>query len=340
MSEAPALRPGRDADGPAMVRLIERCWADYPGCVMDLDGENPHLRAPATHYAGKGGSLTVAVDVGGSVVGTVSTVAGEAPATVELKGLYVDAAFRGTGLAQRLLDRVEDEARSARASHLVLWSDTRFERAHRFYERAGFVARDGVRALGDRSNSIEYGFGKPMGRAAVERLDAAAARSAVRALATVTVAAVERGASISFMQPLATAEAERFWAGAASGVAEGALFLFAGWSDGRLAGTVTLVPAWQPNGPHRGELAKLVVHPDARRRGLGDALLDAAERHALANHRTLLTLDTVADGVAERLYRRRGYREAGRIPGYALSPTGVPETTVLLFRDFDKESPP
>ena len=114
-----------------MAALIEACWSEYPGCVMDLDGENPHLRALATHDAGQGGALLVA-EADGRLVGTVSpAVAGEG--VLELEGLHVDRAWRGTGLAQALLAGVEAFARRRGDRRLVLWSATRFGRAHRFY---------------------------------------------------------------------------------------------------------------------------------------------------------------------------------------------------------------
>ncbi len=333
----PILRAGRDGDGPALVALIAGCWSEHPGCVMDLHGENPHLLAPATYYGSKGGRLVVA-EQDGVIVGTVSCL----PASddvLELKALYVAREHRGTGLAALLLDAVEDTARSRGDRRLVLWSDTRFTRAHRFYERHGYVASGAVRALGDLSNSLEYPYAKPMSPLAVARLDAAAASSAVRALAAILVASVDDGASVSFLAPLDPARAEAFWRETARGVAEGREVLIVGWRDGRLAGTVTVTPAWQPNQAHRAAVSKLLVHPDARGAGLGNALMEAAERESLDLGRTLLTLDTAPGGASARLYHRRGYREAGRIPGYSLDRDGRREETVIFWRALDAGSP-
>ncbi len=323
-----AVRAGRDADGPAMAALIEACWSEYPGCVMDLDGENPHLRAPATHYAGQGGALLVA-EADGRLVGTVSSVvAGKG--VLELKGLYVDRAWRGTGLAQALLAGVEAFARRRGDRRLVLWSDTRFGRAHRFYERAGYVPAGAIRALGDRSNSLEYPYAKPLASVAVERLDGAAATAAARALAAILADVVASGASVSFLHPLAADRAEAFCRERARAVATEGLLLYAGWCAGRLAGTVSVRPAAQENAGHRAEIAKLVVHPECRRRGLGEALLAAAIAGAREAGRTLLTLDTRPGDAAERMVRRHGFREVGRIEGYTRTADGRSEPTVLF----------
>ena len=65
---SPVIRAGQDADAPGFIALIAACWAEYPGCVMDLDGEVPELRALASYFAGQGGALWVA-EAGGDIAG-------------------------------------------------------------------------------------------------------------------------------------------------------------------------------------------------------------------------------------------------------------------------------
>jgi GNAT superfamily N-acetyltransferase len=89
--------------------------------------------------------------------------------------------------------------------------------------------------------------------------------------------------------------------------------------------------AQKENQPHRAEISKLLVHRRARRRGLGAALMQAAEAAALAAGRSLLVLDT-ATPEAERLYERQGWQLCGRIPGYALMPDGAPCGTTIYFK--------
>ncbi len=152
----------------------------------------------------------------------------------------------------------------------------------------------------------------------------------IAALAAVHLDAIASGASVSFMADTPPGEVLAFWREAA-GSRRQATILVARDAAGRIVGTVQLQPAWAPNQPHRAEVAKLLVDCQARRRGLGEALMLAIEERALAMGFTLLTLDT-ASGDADRLYRRLGWEEVGRIPGYALNPDGSPCDTVIFYR--------
>jgi len=141
----------------------------------------------------------------------------------------------------------------------------------------------------------------------------------VSELADVLQDCVAGGASVSFMLPLPRAKAEAFWRRIARGVAAGErALLVAEDENGRIAGTVQLVLAQPDNQPHRADLSKMLVHRRARCRGLGAALMRAAEQVAREEGKTLLVLDTVTGGDAERLYTRLGWERCGEIPGYAL----------------------
>lgn len=155
---------------------------------------------------------------------------------------------------------------------------------------------------------------------------------AIARLAALLVDCVDGGASVGFMAPLDTARAARWWQDVAAAVARGERrLLVAEDADGGLVGTVQLGLAQPENQPHRADLMKLLVHRGARRRGIGEALMRAAEAEALAAGRRLLVLDTADDG-AERLYRRLGWQRVGAIPGYALWPRGGPCDTVVYYR--------
>jgi GNAT superfamily N-acetyltransferase len=159
VTAAPVLRAGRDDDAAGFIALIGACWAEYPGCIMDLDGEVPELRALASYYASQGGALWAA-EADGAVVGMVATRPLEDGAW-EICKMYVAAAHRGAGLANALIDAAEAHARAGGAQQTKLWTDTRFERAHRFYEKRGYVRHGPLRALNDKSNSVEYHYIKP-----------------------------------------------------------------------------------------------------------------------------------------------------------------------------------
>lgn len=154
----------------------------------------------------------------------------------------------------------------------------------------------------------------------------------IQGLSDVLIDCVEGGASVSFMYPMSRAKAEAFWQSVAASVARGErVVLAAEDATGTIVGTVQVIWAQPENQPHRGEIAKMLVHRHARKQGVGAALLAAAERHAFSAGKTLLVLDT-ASGDAERLYARHGWQRSGVIPGYALWPDGRPCATTIFFK--------
>ena len=157
------------------------------------------------------------------------------------------------------------------------------------------------------------------------------AEAALDGLASVLHAAVLAGASVGFVLPFALDEARAFWAGLLPSIRAGDRRLLLARRDGAIVGTVQLVLARQPNGPHRAEVAKMRVHPAVRRLGIARALMLALEDVARREGRTLLVLDT-ASAAAEDLYGSLGYRSIGHVPGYALTIHGVPEATHIMAK--------
>ncbi len=154
------------------------------------------------------------------------------------------------------------------------------------------------------------------------------------ALTDVLLDCVDGGASVSFMHPLSRAKALAFWHDVLAGAARGERIVLVAEdvASGRVVGTVQVVLAVPDNQPHRTDVAKMLVHRSARRRGLGEALVRAAEAAAADAGKTLLVLDTVTGGDAERLYTRLGWQRVGDIPGYALWPRGGLCSTTLFYR--------
>ena len=151
-------------------------------------------------------------------------------------------------------------------------------------------------------------------------------------LSAVLVDCVEGGASVSFMYPMSRAKADAFWRDAFGSVARGERVVLAAVdASGAIVGTVQILWAQPENQPHRADVAKMLVRRNARRAGIGAALLEAAERCALGAGRTLLVLDT-ASAEAERLYARHGWQRCGQIPQYALWPDGAPCATTVFFK--------
>ena len=291
----------------------------------------PEYRALASYYADQGGALWTA-EADGEIVGMIATR--PLPDNVwEICRVYVRPALHGGGLGHRLLNTAEAHATAAGAVRLVLWSDTRFDRAHRFYEKRSYVRSGPVRVLADISNSLEYAFANSVN--GIEGLDAAAAESAIPRLSDILIACVEEGAGVSFLPPLAPDVAAAFWRSTARDVAAGSKVLLAGWVDGVLAGTVTLALASPQNQRHRADVAKLLVHPSGRRHGLARRLMERLEQEAARAGRTLLTLDTRLGDRADGLYRSMGWVELGRIPGYTLTKDGTYDETLFMWKRID-----
>jgi GNAT superfamily N-acetyltransferase len=144
---------------------------------------------------------------------------------------------------------------------------------------------------------------------------------------------VEGGASVSFMDPLTPDRAIAFWHHVGKSVAAGERALLVAQDAEGLCGTVQLIFDLPENQPHRADLAKMLVHRRARRRGLGAALMRAAEATARECGKTLVVLDAVTGGDAARLYERLGWVRVGDIPGYALMPRGGLCSTTVYFRN-------
>jgi len=154
----------------------------------------------------------------------------------------------------------------------------------------------------------------------------------LRGLAAVLADCVDGGASVSFMYPLSEERAQAFWRNVAAGVAGGERALLVAEDEEGILGTVQVVLAQPENQPHRGEVAKMLVHRRARRRGVGGLLMKAAEQVARERGKTLLVLDT-SSADAERLYERSGWVRVGSIPGFALLPQGEPCDTTFFYRE-------
>ncbi len=169
----PGLRPVRDEDAVALQTLVGSIWGEYPGVVLDVDAEEPWMRAPATYYASgsaengganqggenQGGELWVLPAADGE--GLVASAGWRPhPEGAELKTLYVAATCRRQGLGSRLVRFIE--RRVGGREQLRAWSDTRFVEAHVLYERLGYLRSGRSRELHDLSDTTEIEFvGRP-----------------------------------------------------------------------------------------------------------------------------------------------------------------------------------
>jgi GNAT superfamily N-acetyltransferase len=168
----------------------------------------------------------------------------------------------------------------------------------------------------------------------VRRIESEEAQARVAALGEILIDVVDGGASVHFLAPLARPDAESFWRRVVAAVGRRERLLMGAFDGDELVGTAQLLLDTPPNQPHRAEVAKVMVHRRARRRGIAKKLMAAIEVEARALGRTLLTLDTVAGSPAEHLYRANGWIHVGNIPRYALGPDGTALLpTSILYKE-------
>jgi GNAT superfamily N-acetyltransferase len=169
--------------------------------------------------------------------------------------------------------------------------------------------------------------------ASIRRVDRLAAKE-LDDLAEVLISCVAQGASLGFHVPLPAGAARDWW----TTVPRDGVILLVAEQEGRIVGTVQLQPAESENGAHRGEVAKLLVHPEWRRQGIARALMMALEEEARSTGKTLLVLDTREGDPSNDLYRALDYREAGRIPGWARDAAGTSSATVFWYKPLNPKS--
>jgi ribosomal protein S18 acetylase RimI-like enzyme len=132
------------------------------------------------------------------------------------------------------------------------------------------------------------------------------------------------GASVGWTQVPTTKEARNYWTEVLEAVGRGERMLFVATDNHVCAGAIQVAFAPRQNARHRGEVQKLMVHSQYRRRGTGQA--------AMARGLTLLVLDVRSGDDAERLYKRCGYSYAGSIPGFVQSVNGAFDPTSIYYR--------
>jgi hypothetical protein len=150
---------------------------------------------------------------------------------------------------------------------------------------------------------------------------------------------VQAGASVGFVLPWSVEDSRSFWTQTVfPAVERRERLLLVAIQDDRAVGTVQLSVQMPPNQAHRGEVAKLLVHPDFRKQGIAKRLMVQLESRALSLQKRLVTLDTRTGDTAEPLYRSLGYQIAGVIPGYCRAPDSDRlDSTTYMYKNL---SPP
>lgn len=171
------------------------------------------------------------------------------------------------------------------------------------------------------------------------RLDGPTFDAAIPDLALILADAVAGGASVGFLLPFSPDDAATWWQSLERDVVRGNVLVIVARLERRVVGTAQLRLAQLPNARHRAEVAKVLVHRTARRRGIATALMREIEQLALAEGRTLLVLDTIADSEAVGLYTKLGWTRVAEIPRYAGLPDGELRPTTIFYRELDEKGP-
>lgn len=150
----------------------------------------------------------------------------------------------------------------------------------------------------------------------------------VNDLSELLIGVVEDGASVGFLPPLSAQDASEYWLH----VLDPDVKLWVARVEGKIVGTVQLQLCNKQNGRHRAEIAKLMIDPQYRRRGIALELMRTAEAAAWLDLRTLIVLDTREGDPSNTLYQSIGYEQAGSIPSYAKSANGKLHSTVFYYK--------
>jgi len=145
--------------------------------------------------------------------------------------------------------------------------------------------------------------------------------------------AVSGGASVGWVAVPSALEAATYWRSVADQVHSGTMVVLVARTPSQVVGTVQLHLSARPNGAHRAEVARLLVHSRARRHGVGTALMRAIEEAAVQRGVSLLVLDTRTGDPSQHLYAKLGYTLAGIIPRYARGTTGAFEPTSIMYKE-------
>jgi len=136
VTDALEIRAYATTDRLPVVQLVTEVLAEH-GFALTTGGIEQDLAEAHERYDGARAGFWVAV-VDARVVGTVA-VRPTTDGSCELKRLYLHPDLRGSGVGQRLYAHAEAFARGAGYGRICIESSRRFARAHKLYERNGFV---------------------------------------------------------------------------------------------------------------------------------------------------------------------------------------------------------
>ena len=132
------IRTYSDKDREEVIRLVLHCQNDGPRPSVSVD-DQPELRRIPEKYMDGGGNFWVAKD-NGKTAGSIGLMK-FGDGTAVLKKFFVYEPYRGAPchLGRQLYGTLLDYARTHGVKQLILDTPKNTDRAHKFYERAGFT---------------------------------------------------------------------------------------------------------------------------------------------------------------------------------------------------------
>jgi len=157
------IRLAKNSDQKAIIELIDSVLGEYDDSVC-LDSAEADLLDIESNYFAKtdqngkqlAGAFWVLENEPGKIIGTHAAIeltknlgTNQDDSKCTFRRLYLNKDLRGTQWGQRLMQNNIDWAKEQGISRIEFWSDTRFERAHRFFEKFGFQKSGEVRSMDD-----------------------------------------------------------------------------------------------------------------------------------------------------------------------------------------------
>jgi N-acetylglutamate synthase-like GNAT family acetyltransferase len=149
------IREASSDDIPALQELIADIFEEYE---MDFIAEDeiPDLLNFDSYYQHQKPILLVA-ERDNKPMGCAALKFDDAGG-VYFSRVYVKQSERGQGIGFALMVDLLEYASQHNPTSVYLWTDTRFERAHRFYQHLGFIYTGHIRPLHDVNESFEYHY--------------------------------------------------------------------------------------------------------------------------------------------------------------------------------------
>jgi N-acetylglutamate synthase-like GNAT family acetyltransferase len=142
------LRLATTEDAPGIIALITEVYTEF-GETMCLDNGDRDLLQIESYYFSRGGGFWV-LEIDGTIVGShAAHPLPDRPRVCTFRRLYLRSGLRGSEWGKRLMEVTMEWGRQAGFRRIEFWSDTRFQRAHRFFEKFGFQKTGAIREMND-----------------------------------------------------------------------------------------------------------------------------------------------------------------------------------------------